>query len=378
MREDGVGGTAGSMRSGVDHRSEETSKRGVRISDKSRPTAATHMPSLFLRSGIQCGLLTVLTAMGTTVTTAAHADSSGDALTFARALFIQAERDEDAGRWADAKAKLEQVATVKLTAGVRYHIALCDEHLGRVATALAEFTTAQDEAVKEDAQDVLRLVGREMTPLAARVPRLSIRVSPVVPGTQVTLDGAVVKPEQIGATVPIDPGSHRVEATAPGRIPTRMEVTLNERDVTSVDVVLQPVIAPAAAPTSANAGAIATVPSNSPPSHAGPNFVAPIAMTAAAVVLAGAGVGAYLAADSAHSDGKAACGGDYTLMPGACDPLKQPVHSWDWIAAGAWAGAAVSATVAVVLWVQKSGETSRPGSGRIVVGPGSISAVGSF
>jgi hypothetical protein len=333
------------------------------------------MASSFLRSGL---LFAALAAGATTVTSAARAEPGDEALSFARALFVQAERDEDAGRWADARARLEQVAKMKLTAGVRYHLALCDEHLGRVATALAGFTAARDEAVAEDAQDVLRLVGQEMSPLVARVPRLSIRVSPAVAGTQVTLDGAVVRPEQIGATVPVDPGLHRVEATSPGRAPTHMDVTLNERDVTFLDVVLQP--APASESTSARGlGANAALATHPPPaSQPGPNLVAPIVMTAAALALAGAGVGAYLAAGSAHDDGLEQCNQSYTFAPGACDSLKQPVRTWDWIAAGAWAGAAVSATVAVVLWVQKSSGPARPGSGQLVFGPGSIGAIGSF
>jgi hypothetical protein len=363
------------MRSEVDHGREESSKRRLAISDKSRGASTTNMPSLSLRSGL---LFAALAMMGATVTSPALAGPGDEAIAFARALFVQAERDEDAGRWADAKARLEQVAKVKLTAGVRYHIALCDEHLGLVATALAGFTAAQDEAVAENSQDVLRLVGQEMSPLAARVPRLSIRVSPAVAGTQVTLDGEVVRPEQIGGTIPVDPGLHRVDATAPGRAPTHMEVTLNERDVTFLDVVLQPA-APAASAASRADAANAALMSNPPPaSQAGPNLVAPVVMTAAAVALAGGGVGAYLAADSAHSSAVRQCAASFTLAPGACDSLKQPVRSWDWVAAGAWAGAAASATVAIVLWVQKSGGPGRTGSGQLVFGPGSITAVGSF
>jgi hypothetical protein len=332
------------------------------------------MASSFLRSGL---LFAALAAAGTTVTSAGRAEPGDDALSFARALFVQAERDEDAGHWADARARLEQVAKMKLTAGVRYHIALCDEHLGRVATALAGFTAARDEAIAENAQDVLRLVGQEMSPLVARVPRLSIRVSPAVAGTQVTLDGAVVRPEQIGATVPVDPGLHRVEATAPGRAPTRMEVTLDERDVTFLDVVLQPAAVPETTRSRGPGADAALAPIPPPARQAGPNLVAPLVMTAAAVALAGAGVGAYLAAGAARDDALEQCKQSYSFAPDACDSLKQPVRTWDWLAASAWAGAAVSATVAVVLWVQKSGP-ARTGSGQLVFGPGSIGAIGSF
>jgi len=60
----------------------------------------------------------------------------------ARVLFEQAEADEDGERWSEALEKLRDVARVKLTAGVRYHIALCEEHLGRLVRALGDYREA--------------------------------------------------------------------------------------------------------------------------------------------------------------------------------------------------------------------------------------------
>src|SRR5258706_15123609 len=92
----------------------------------------------------------------------------------ARELFQEAERDEDAKRWAEALEKLRRVAAVRLTPGVRYHIALCEENLGQLVAALADYTLAENQARAENAQDVLRLVGKKLESLRARVPRLTI------------------------------------------------------------------------------------------------------------------------------------------------------------------------------------------------------------
>src|SRR5580700_8963565 len=95
-------------------------------------------------------------------------------LSAARALFIAAEKDEDAERWSDALEKLQRVAQVKLTPGVRYHIALCEEHLGRLVAALNDYKVAASEAHAENASDVLRLVDKRVADSTERIPHVII------------------------------------------------------------------------------------------------------------------------------------------------------------------------------------------------------------
>ena len=64
----------------------------------------------------------------------------------ARDLFLAAERDEDAQRWAEALEKLQRVSVVKLTSGIRYHMALCEEHLGHLVAALRDYKAAANQA----------------------------------------------------------------------------------------------------------------------------------------------------------------------------------------------------------------------------------------
>jgi hypothetical protein len=100
------------------------------------------------------------------------AGPSPEDLRAARELFASAEKDEDAGKWSDALDKLGRVAQVRSTSGVRYHIALCEEHLGRLAHALDDYVQAEIQARNDGAQDVLRLVGGRVGQLKDRVPRL--------------------------------------------------------------------------------------------------------------------------------------------------------------------------------------------------------------
>src|SRR5438105_1618308 len=92
-----------------------------------------------------------------------------DTLERARQLFVQAEIDEDKERWSEALEKLRAVSQVKLTAGVRYHLALCEEHLGQLVRALSDYRAAEEQARTENAKDVLRIVGKQLALLDPRV-----------------------------------------------------------------------------------------------------------------------------------------------------------------------------------------------------------------
>jgi len=219
----------------------------------------------------------------------------------------------------------------------------------------------------------LRLVGVEMAPLVSRVPRLEIRVIPELATATVMLDGVVVAPEHLDSTLTLDPGTHRVEATAPGHAITRVAVTMHERDATFLDVVLQPVT-----PNSAGVGTAAQGPLGPASSPNEPTLTAPIVATALAVAFAGAGVAAYFAADGAHTDAVRDCANNESPADDACDSLKSPVRTWDWVAAGAWTGATVSAVIAAFLWARPSREDVPRGLTHVVLGPGSVGAVGSF
>jgi hypothetical protein len=313
----------------------------------------------------------------------------------ARELFAGAARDEDAARWGDALDKLERVADVKLTAGVRYHIALCEEKLGRTASALEHYTEARDAAKREHNKEVAEVVRDALlAELEARVPKLTIDVPSGVAGLQVMVDQHAHPEGLWGVPVPMDPGAHRVEARAPGREPFFRDLLLREREGAVLKIELRPVesqpplavaIAPpspppapppkttaAPAPDLAPSAALPPAAPGAPEPSTPKRNVLPIVVTAAgAVVLAGGGVGAYLAAQDAQSQGRSAC-----AIRTACDDLKGPVRTWDWVALGAWAGAGVLAATSVVLWASPAqhGEKDL----RVVAGPGRIAVEGTF
>jgi hypothetical protein len=306
-----------------------------------------------------------------------HAEPAAD-LQAARDLFLSAEKEEDAGHWSDALEKLQRVAHVRQTAGVRYHIALCEEHLGQIASALADYTAAETQARSENAQDVLRLVGKARTAVSLRAPRVTIHVTPDLPDVQVTLDGVPLPRERVGVAVPVDPGEHRIEATAPKHTPAHAAVTVREEEAVVLDLELvqstarsdtangapAPSVPNAYGPGETTAAPVAATARRS--AHAGA-----IASTATAIVLAGAGVTAFLIAGSDHSSAVSECAQVPSRSADACDSQKNWVRAWDFAAAGAWLGAATMGAVAVVLW-------SKGESVGLRLGPASIGVGGRF
>jgi hypothetical protein len=296
----------------------------------------------------------------------AGAAPSDAQLAAARELFAEAEKDEDAGRWLDALAKLRRVSSVRRTAGVRYHEALCEEHTGQLAIALSDYAAAEAQARSEDAQDVLAPVATQLAELSPRVPRLTIRVIPDVPGTTVTLDGEALTPSLMGGAIPVDPGVHRVEAAAPDLRSAVATVTLQERDTTVLDLKLALVPAARAEPTPVAV------------TQTGGTRTWALGATIAAVGLAAGGLGAYLAAGSAHDRALGLCPRLVSPTPGACDPERNKVRAWDWVAASAWVAAAVSATIAVFSWTAGSRRAAAHSDVRVLIGAGSIEVGGSF
>ena len=297
--------------------------------------------------------------------------ATNEKLAAARETFAQAEKDEDDELWSDALAKLRQVAAVRLTSGVRYHIALCEEHVGQLVEALADYTEADRQARSEGARDVLKLVGVRITDVAGRIPHVALRVVPAVAGMVATIDEQPCSDAACTAPGALDPGTHRVEARAPDHVPALAVVTLGERETAAVDLVLRvPPSPPAAAPPPA--------PVTTPQAPGGRSRTTALLAGIGAILLAAGGVGAYVVAGDELRSGMRTCRQLVTAATGACDGEKNTVRAWDWTAAAAWAGAAAAGTIAVLTWSGARRESTPAPSTSVVVGPRSAGLAGTF
>jgi hypothetical protein len=170
-------------------------------------------------------------------------EPNASALVAARELFREAGQDADAEKFGLALEKYRRVALVKETGQVRFNIARCEEQLGQIASALADYELVERDMRDShgDADADLRNTSRERgNVLRSRVPRLTLLAPlPEPPNFVVRLDGTVVADAALGVPLPVDPGRHRVEASAGGRIPLTRELEVREKETTRVALQLE-------------------------------------------------------------------------------------------------------------------------------------------
>ncbi|MEO8875366.1 MAG: hypothetical protein ABI461_07255 [Polyangiaceae bacterium] len=136
----------------------------------------------------------------------------------AQALFDQARGLMQAGNFAEACAKFAESDRLAPGAGTLLNLGGCYEKNGQTASAWATYADAASAADKANRKD---WAARAKTRMAAISPDLS-KLSIVVPassqtdGLEVKRDGVVVGASSYGVPIPVDPGPHVIDATAPG------------------------------------------------------------------------------------------------------------------------------------------------------------------
>ena len=159
-----------------------------------------------------------------------------DELAQARGVFREGLSLEAAGEWAGALAKFEAVSKVKLTLQVRFHIARCKEHLGRLNEALGEYRLAEHEATQQSAKELPQIT-EALQALEPRVPKLTITRGPGAENARVELDGVALGESKIGKEVSIDPGTHRVLARLPAGAEFEQTIQAEESQALTLELV---------------------------------------------------------------------------------------------------------------------------------------------
>ena len=167
----------------------------------------------------------------------AHAQTP-EQLAAARQVFDDGKRLEEAESWALALDRFNAVARVRMTPQVRFHIALCEENLGRLVNAIKGFDSAAEEAkaAGPSALDVTRNAPRRAAALRARVATLQINVRGDVEAATVSLDGMPMSASTFGNPTLVEPGHHVVELRREGEPPSRREVSLAAQDEAKVEL----------------------------------------------------------------------------------------------------------------------------------------------
>jgi tetratricopeptide (TPR) repeat protein len=107
--------------------------------------------------------------------------------------------------------------------GTLLNVALCDEKLGRVASAIARFSEARDRAKEQGLPEHIRAAEEHIAALAPSVPHLTIKLTEALPETKILIDDAIIALDKI-ADVTLDPGERVIVVSAPARLPYRAKL----------------------------------------------------------------------------------------------------------------------------------------------------------
>ena len=165
----------------------------------------------------------------------------------AQALFDDARRLMDQKRYSEACPKLAESQRLDPGGGTLLNLAVCHAADGKTATALVEYNEALSMATRDGRRDREELARTAITKLETDVPRVVVVVPPPhrTPGLDVRIDDTQLPSVAWDVPMPVDPGSHTVVATVPGRAPWTVVISILEKEKKTIEI---PRLAPEPAP----------------------------------------------------------------------------------------------------------------------------------
>jgi hypothetical protein len=327
-------------------------------------------------------VLVALSALVMLVPSGAHAQTAADQAA-AEALFKQARDLMAAGSFAEACPKLAESQRLDPSAGTLLNLATCYEKNGQIASAWVTFKGAASAATRANEPERAKLARAKVLELESKLPTLAIVVPAVadLPDLVVKRDGETVGRASWGTPIPVDPGPHAIEASAPGKKPWQTEAKVDgpgaKASVEVPPLLEERAAAPPGAGTGATAGtgpapaAPAPVPASPAPSSAG-STQRVLGVLVAGVGVAGIAVGSVFGvlAGSQKNDAASQCSGTVCNATGLADlndaRTKATVSTAGFIAGGALLAGGV------VLYLVAPHAASTTGLG---VGPGADGSV---
>jgi len=167
-------------------------------------------------------------AIGLTTTVRVARAQGADAAA-AESLFQSGKALLEEKNYPQACPKLTESYRLDPGTGTLLALALCHEGQGRLASAWGEFADVAARSRREGRPDREGLARQRMAALESRLPMLTISVAAgaeKIDHLEIKRDGVVVGSGSWSTAVPVDPGHHHVEATAPGYRPFAATVTL--------------------------------------------------------------------------------------------------------------------------------------------------------
>jgi hypothetical protein len=203
---------------------------------------------------VPCRVFSALIALTVVLATGVTQAQSMTEVSLAETLYRQARELSAAGDFAGACPKFAESYRLDPATGTLLNLASCHESQGKFATAWLEFSEARSQARRDRRQSRIKYAEEHLALLEPKLSRLTLAMQAGAddPKLELRLDGVLVGAAALGASIPVDPGPHVIEAKSPGRKPwsTRVEIgsVADHQTVTIPALELEPVAPPAPIP----------------------------------------------------------------------------------------------------------------------------------
>jgi len=147
----------------------------------------------------------------------ALAQSGGSNKAAAEALFTEGRQLASSGKCAEAIPKFQASQKLDPGVGTLLNLAECYEQVGKTASAWAEYREVISLARVAGSKEREDLATQRSKALEPKLSRLAVKVAGDAQGISITRDGEALEAAEIGVAIPVDPGSHVIEASAPGK-----------------------------------------------------------------------------------------------------------------------------------------------------------------
>lgn len=298
-----------------------------------------------------------------------HADDNAAA---ADQLYKEARALAQNGNYTAACPKFEASYKLDRALGTLLNLADCHEHVGRVASAWAEWNEAIDLAKKSKDDKREKFATKRRNEIEPKLPRLAVEVTNPVATLAVYRDESLLDAATYNVALAIDPGDHEVTVRRGEQVLKREAVTTKQGETTKISLDLKaldestpPVEAPPT-PTTTAAPSATAPPSTKPPSNEPPPSSS---QKTIGFVVGGAGVLALLVAGGlevaamskkSKADEPDQCVNNYCSPNGkkTIDDAKQLATIGQWVGVG---GVLLTAVGATLILTSPSTESPKTG-----------------
>lgn len=163
------------------------------------------------------------------------------------ALFNEGRALAERGQFAEACDRFTRSQELAPAVGKLLNLGECNQRQGKVASAWGAYAQARSLGLARN-DPRAAVAGRAAAALEPRLPHLDIAVDRSIVGLTVTRNGVKIESAALDLPIPVDPGSHVIVVTAPGRKPWSASFVVGEAESHALKVpALEPL--PAAEPT---------------------------------------------------------------------------------------------------------------------------------